>query len=82
VNDRPYAASSFTSVVLGKVFGTAMTGRCDSRPDLAESLIPVEIEIPVLPCTGGEAVLRRYFEPLGYEVECAPIELDERFPRG
>ena len=80
VNDRPYAASSFTSVVLAKVFGTAMTGRCESRPELAESPIPVEIEIPVLPCTGGEAILRRCFEPLGYDVECAPIELDERFP--
>jgi 3' terminal RNA ribose 2'-O-methyltransferase Hen1 len=80
VNDRPFAASSFTSVVLAKVFGTAMTGRCESRPELAESPIPVAIEIPVLPCTGGGAILRRCFEPLGYEVECAPIELDERFP--
>jgi hypothetical protein len=27
VNDRPYAASSFLAVALGKVFGTALTGR-------------------------------------------------------
>jgi len=27
VNDRPYAASSLLSVALGRVFGTAMSGR-------------------------------------------------------
>jgi hypothetical protein len=27
VNDRPYVLSSFTSVALGRIFGTAMTGR-------------------------------------------------------
>jgi len=80
VNDRPYVVSSFTSVVLAKVFGTAMSGRCDSRPELAASPIPVEVEIPVLPCSGGEEVLRRCFEPLGYEIEAVAIELDDRFP--
>jgi 3' terminal RNA ribose 2'-O-methyltransferase Hen1 len=80
VNDRPYVASSFTSVVIAKVFGTAMTGRCESRPQLAASPIPIEVEIPVLPCSGGEEVLRRCFEPLGYEVGAVAIELDERFP--
>jgi hypothetical protein len=33
VNDRPYAASSMLSVALGKVFRTAMAGRCDARPE-------------------------------------------------
>ena len=28
VNDRPYAASSMVAVALGKVFRTAMAGRC------------------------------------------------------
>jgi len=28
VNDRPYAASSMMSVAIGRVFRTAMTGRC------------------------------------------------------
>ena len=35
VNDRPYAASSMLAVALGKVFRTAMAGRCDARPELA-----------------------------------------------
>jgi hypothetical protein len=40
VNDRPYAASSMMSMALSKVFRTAMTGRCDSRPELAASTDP------------------------------------------
>lgn len=80
VNDRPYVASSFMSVVLAKLFGTAMAGRSKDRPDLPERALPLEVYIPVLPCRGGEAILRRLFEPLGYEVEATPIPLDDRFP--
>lgn len=32
VNDRPYAASSMLATALGKVFRTALAGRCDARP--------------------------------------------------
>ena len=51
VNDRPYAASSMLAVALGKVFRTAMTGRCDARPELAARALPLEISDPgaVLP---------------------------------
>src|SRR5918997_46018 len=35
VNDRPYAASSFLSVAISRVFGTAMHGRSKERPELA-----------------------------------------------
>ena len=80
VNDRPYVASSFMSVVLAKLFGTAMAGRSKDRPDLPELALPLEADIPVLPCRGGEALLRRLFEPLGYEVHATPIALDDRFP--
>lgn len=80
VNDRPYAASSFLSAALGKVFGTAMSGRSKERPELAETPIPLVAHLPVLPCRGGETVLRRLFEPLGYAVTADAIPLDERFP--
>lgn len=80
VNDRPYAASSFLSVALGKVFGTAMSGRCDQRPGLADRELPFEVEVPVLPVRGGELVLRSLFEPLGYQVEATAIPLDEEVP--
>ena len=80
VNDRPYAASSFVSVALAKVFGTAMTGRSAERSGLAGTPIPLEIRIPTLPSRGGEDLLRRIFDPLGYEVAATPIPLDTRFP--
>jgi 3' terminal RNA ribose 2'-O-methyltransferase Hen1 len=80
VNDRPYVASSFMSVAIAKVFGTAMSGRSEDRPELAEAALPLSMRLPVLPCSGGEPLLRRLFEPLGYEVAATPIRLDERFP--
>src|SRR4030088_1706574 len=36
VNDRPYVASSFMSVAIGQLFGTAMSGRSQSRQVLAD----------------------------------------------
>jgi 3' terminal RNA ribose 2'-O-methyltransferase Hen1 len=80
VNDRPYAASSFLSVTLAKLFGTAMSGRSAERQALADTPIPLEARIPALPCRGGETLLRRLFEPLGYELSTTPIALDEEFP--
>jgi 3' terminal RNA ribose 2'-O-methyltransferase Hen1 len=79
VNDRPYVASSFMSVALAKVFGTAMTGRSEERPELAVSPIPLAIDLPVLPSRGGADLVRRLFEPLGYDVSATRIPLDERF---
>jgi len=78
VNDRPYVASSFLSVAISDVFGTAMTGRSKERPDLAESELPFVAKLAVVPCKGGEPFLRRLFEPLGYEVAVAHHPLDER----
>jgi 3' terminal RNA ribose 2'-O-methyltransferase Hen1 len=80
VNDRPYAVSSFMSVAINKVFGTAMTGRSKDRPDLVDQATPLTVRLPVLPCRGGERVLRAMFEPLGYDVDSAEIPLDETFP--
>jgi 3' terminal RNA ribose 2'-O-methyltransferase Hen1 len=80
VNDRPYAASSFLAVALGRLFGTAMSGRSKERQELADQAIPLEISMPVVPCRGGEPLARRLFEPLGYAVEAAPLPLDTEFP--
>src|SRR5207249_1046835 len=80
VNDRPYAASSFLSVAISQVFGSALQGRCKDRPQLAETPIPLTARIDVLPVRGGERFLRAVFEPLGYEVEAAHYPLDETFP--
>ncbi len=80
VNDRPYVASSFMSVAVAQVFGSALHGRCKDRPALVNAPLPLEARLDVLSVRGGEAVLRAMFEPLGYEVEAARHPLDERFP--
>jgi len=80
VNDRPYVANSFLSVALKRVFGTAMAGNSKDRQEVADSPIPLEAEIPVLRCRGGEALARSWFEPLGYIVDVERLPLDPRFP--
>lgn len=80
VNDRPYVASSFLSVAIAQVFGSALQGRCKDRPELVTTPIPLEAALDVLPVRGGEAFLRAVFEPLGYEVEAVRHPLDETFP--
>ena len=80
VNDRPYVASSFLSVALSNVFGSAMGGRSKERPELAATSLPLEARLPVVPCRGGEGFLRRLFEPLGYMVEARHLPLDETHP--
>lgn len=80
VNDRPYAASSFLSVAIARTFGTAISGRSKERQDLADTPLQLEAQITVLPCRGGEDLLRRLFEPLGYEVTAVRHALDEKFP--
>jgi 3' terminal RNA ribose 2'-O-methyltransferase Hen1 len=79
VNDRSYAASSLLGVAMADVFSTARSGRCDSRQGLADSSIPLEIFIPVLPCRGGSEIAHRLFEPLGWTVAAEPIPLDDAF---
>jgi len=80
VNDRPYVASSFLSVALSKAFSTAMNGRCKNKPELVEVKMPFEIKISVLPAPkGGELLIEKMFEPLGYEVKVKRHILDEKF---
>jgi 3' terminal RNA ribose 2'-O-methyltransferase Hen1 len=80
VNDRSYVASSFLSVAIAQVFGSALQGRCNDRPALATTAIPLEARLDVLPVRGGERFLRAVFEPMGYAVEAVRHPLDERFP--
>ena len=80
VNDRPYVASSFLSVAIARVFGSALKGSSKDRPELADTPLPFEAEVAVLPCRGGEPFLRRLFEPLGYSLEARRLPLDSNFP--
>ena len=78
VNDRPYVGSSLLSVALNKAFREALAGKSKERPELAKTPIPLTARLSVVPFRGGEDVVRRMFEPLGYAVTCTPHELDER----
>lgn len=80
VNDRPYAASSMLSVALGRVFGSALKGRCDARPELAGVPLPLEVHVPALPSRGGADLVTGLFEPLGWTVDAVLRPLDPELP--
>lgn len=80
VNDRPWVASSFMSVAISQVFGTALGGRCKDRPELVSQPIPLTARMDVLPVRADEGLLERVFEPLGYSVVARRHPLDEQFP--
>jgi 3' terminal RNA ribose 2'-O-methyltransferase Hen1 len=81
VNDRPYVASSFLSVAISRVFGSALAGNSRERPQLVSAAIPLEARIAVMPSRGGEDAVRRLFEPLGYKLQLQRHPLDESFPQ-
>ncbi|MEO1517727.1 MAG: 3' terminal RNA ribose 2'-O-methyltransferase Hen1 [Bacteroidota bacterium] len=81
VNDRPYVASSFLSTAISKVFGSALNGRCKDRPHLVSQALPLEVSLPTIVSKGGEGLIRKLFEPLGYELDIKGHPLDENFPQ-
>jgi 3' terminal RNA ribose 2'-O-methyltransferase Hen1 len=80
VNDRPYVASSFLSVAIAEVYGSALGGRSRERPELAERALLLEARLAAVPARGGEEVLRRLFAPLGYDLMIERRPLDPAFP--
>lgn len=80
VNDRPFVASSLMSVAISQVFGSALSGRSKERPELVGTAIPLKARIDVIPVRGGDQLIHRMFEPLGYEVTATGFPLDESFP--
>jgi 3' terminal RNA ribose 2'-O-methyltransferase Hen1 len=81
VNDRPYAASSMLALAIKSVYSTALTGRCNARPELAATPIPLHLHIPAVPCRGGVDLARAVFEPLGWTVDATPVPLDPAIPQ-
>ena len=80
INDRPYVASSYLSVAIASVFGSALAGRSRERPELVEQAIPLEVRLPTLPSRDGSGLIRSLFEPLGYCVHVDGHPLDAGFP--
>jgi 3' terminal RNA ribose 2'-O-methyltransferase Hen1 len=80
VNDRPYVSSSFMSTAIARVFGSALAGRCDKKPELASSEHDLSAVVSALPCRGDAEMIDRVFAPLGYDVHYSKEPLDEKFP--
>lgn len=76
VNDRPFVASSFLSVAISKVLGSALSGKSADRADLAETAIPLSASLSVVRARGGETMIRGLLEPLGYTVSVEALPLD------
>ena len=80
VNDRPYVASSFMSSAISKAFSSAMNGNCKEHPEFIDMPLALTAKISVLPAPrGGELLIKRLFEPLGYIVEAERHLLDTQF---
>lgn len=80
VNDRPYASTSFMSSAIARVFGTAMNGKCEKKPELAETKLNLTAVISSLKDNNNDDMAVQLFEPLGYKVEVRRTVLDEKFP--
>lgn len=80
VNDRPYVASSLLSVAIAQVYGTALSGRCKERPELAETPLPFTATLSVVPERGRDGLVHRLFEPLGYTVSTETHALSDDHP--
>ncbi len=78
VNDRPYAASSFLSVAISGVFGSALSAKCKDRPELVKTPLPLSASISALPCKAGEEFLPKLFEAVGYNLSATQLPLDEK----
>jgi 3' terminal RNA ribose 2'-O-methyltransferase Hen1 len=71
VNDRPYAVSSFMSVAIARVLGSALGGKIDERVDVTRVR---SFEATVEPIrTNRDGLAARLFEPLGYAVETTTV---------
>ncbi|MDR1306340.1 MAG: 3' terminal RNA ribose 2'-O-methyltransferase Hen1 [Treponema sp.] len=81
VNDRPYVCSSFMCTAISGVYGTAMSGSCAKKQELADTPLDLSAGLFMLPCRGGAILPELLFEPLGYEVHAEESALlDEQFP--
>jgi 3' terminal RNA ribose 2'-O-methyltransferase Hen1 len=81
VNDRPYVCSSFMCTAISEAYGTAMSGRCAEKQELADTPLDLSASLFMLPCRGGAALPEQLFKHLGYEVQAEETPLlDEQFP--
>ena len=76
VNDRPYAANSFLSVALTRALGQTMSGKSKEKQNLADRNLPYEVRIVPVALAGDAEIVESLFNPLGYEVDIQPLDID------
>ena len=81
VDDRPYTAGSHLAAALRSVFSSALHGRCEARPELAATALPLVVHVPTLSCRGPADLVERLFAPLGWTVDARPLPLDPEIPQ-
>ncbi|GAA1320824.1 hypothetical protein GCM10020360_25520 [Nonlabens tegetincola] len=80
VNDRPYVASSLLTGAVRGVYGTALAGTCDARPERVNVPLDLEVHLPTVACADGQQLIERLFAPLGWRVEAGALPLDPEVP--
>ncbi|MDE3228722.1 MAG: 3' terminal RNA ribose 2'-O-methyltransferase Hen1, partial [Chloroflexota bacterium] len=79
INDRPYVASSLTSVALNTAFSSALAGKATTHAERLAERARWSVAIDVVACEAGEDLIARIFTPLGYVVTATRLPLDTRF---
>lgn len=80
VNDRPYVASSLLTGAMRGVYGTALAGNCEARPDRVAAPLDLEVHLPTVSCADGAQLITRLFAPLGWRVSAEALPLDPEVP--
>jgi hypothetical protein len=71
-----YEGPTTLGVSVAEVFSDVIHGYGQTQPGLADQAMPFEVGLPVLFSRGGPALVRRLFEPLGYDVSAQPVPYD------
>ena len=72
-NDRPYAGTTLLASAISQIFKQALVGHCPERPELPNTIIPIEFEFPVAAASHENKTWPDLFTPLGFEVQSTPI---------
>lgn len=80
VNDRPYVASSLTSVALKTAFHGAMNGSAKTHTERLNEKLQWSVHLPAVASDTGSELITRLFAPLGYDTAITRLALDPQFP--
>jgi len=78
INDRPYVCSSFMSTAIARIYGTAMSGKCKQKQELADTPLALTSKIHMLAALNHN-MIPDIFEPLGYNIDVEHFPNDDKF---